>query len=80
MDQERIISRSGDRFGPDDQPTARVLIETFDHDGTLMRSSVRSVPLMSHNANLFDMGQKYADLLTAVEIMSALGVLSTTTA
>jgi maleamate amidohydrolase len=27
-----------------------------------------------HAANLFDMGQKYADLLTAKEIMSALGV------
>jgi maleamate amidohydrolase len=26
-----------------------------------------------HSANLFDMGQKYADLLTAQEIMSALG-------
>ena len=26
-----------------------------------------------HTANLFDMGQKYADLLTAKEIMTALG-------
>jgi maleamate amidohydrolase len=26
-----------------------------------------------HTANLFDMGQKYADLLTAQEVMAALG-------
>ena len=26
-----------------------------------------------HAANLFDMGQKYADLLTATEIIEALG-------
>ena len=33
-----------------------------------------------HSANLFDMGQKYADLLTAAEITSALGALSATRA
>lgn len=26
-----------------------------------------------HEANLFDMGQKYADLMTAAEIMAAMG-------
>jgi maleamate amidohydrolase len=33
-----------------------------------------------HSANLFDMGQKYADLLTAAEITSALGAPSATRA
>ena len=43
--------RSGAKFTA---PTARVLIETFDREGTLLRSSVRSVPQMNRSANLFD--------------------------
>lgn len=35
-------------------PTARVLIETFSDQGTLLRSSVRSVPQMCSNASLLD--------------------------
>src|SRR5262245_34158485 len=43
--------RSGEKFTT---TTARILIETYDRDGTLMRSSVRSVPRMVSTANLFD--------------------------
>ena len=42
----------------------------------VVRDCIGDRALDLHAANLFDMGQKYADLLTADEVITALGAVA----